>query len=55
MTSKNRGMKSLLRLMMTVMVGAFASVYAVSASENRMEPRGWRDDRNTIDIVRVVI
>ena len=68
MTSKNRGMKSLLRLMMTVMVGAFASVYAVSASENRMEPRGWRgnhhsqdeprgwrDDRNTIDIVRVEI
>ena len=55
MTSKNRGMKSLFRLMMTVMVGAFASVYAVSASENRMEPRGWRDDRNTIDIVRVEI
>ena len=65
-TSKNKGMKSLLRLMMTVMVGAAASVYAVSASENRMEPRGWRinhhsqdeprgwrDDRDTIDIVRV--
>ena len=57
-------MKSLLRLMMTFMVGTAACLYAASASENRMEPRGWRenhhsqdeprgwrDDRNTTDVV----